>query len=86
MKRIKKLLKASSSPFFWKCVVEEEKLVLERESPTSLYISRLLDRRFSSGQEAKLVYATKATRGHRFCGVSTTPRGRRLLLLDLFFG
>ena len=66
--------------------MEEEKFVLEREIPTSLYISRLSDRRFSSGQEAKLVYAIKATRGHRFCGVSTTPRGRGLLLLDLFIG
>ena len=36
------------------------------------------------GQEAKLFYAAKATRGHRFCGVLTTPRGRGLLLLGYF--
>ena len=28
----------------------------------------------------------RATRGHRFGGVPTTPRGRDLLLLGLFFG
>ena len=38
------------------------------------------------GQEAKLIYAVMATRGHRFCGVSITRRGRVLLLLGLFFG
>ena len=53
---------------------------------TSLYISRRSDRRFSSEQEAKLIYAARATRGHRFCGVSTTPRGGDLFLLALFFG
>ena len=31
-------------------------------------------------------FAARATRGHRFCGVPTTPRGRGLLLLVLFFG
>ena len=36
-----------------------------------------------SGQEAKLFYAARAMRGHRFCGVSTTLRGRGFLLLDL---
>ena len=65
---------------------EGEKLVLERESTTSLLISRISDRRFSSGQEAKFIYATRAMREHQFCGVLTTPRGRSLLLLDLFFG
>ena len=34
------------------------------------------DSRFSSEQEEKLVYAEKATRGHWFCGFSTTPGGR----------
>ena len=53
---------------------------------TSLYISRRSDRRFSSEQEAKLFYAARATRGHIFCGVPTTPRGRDLFLLGLFFG
>ena len=57
---------------------------LERESATSLQISRLSDRRFASGQEAKLFYAARATRGHRFWGVSTTPRGKGLLLLGYF--
>ena len=58
----------------------------ERESPTSLYISRRSDRRFSSEQEEKLVYAVRATRGHRFCGVLTTPGGRGSLQLVLFLG
>ena len=53
---------------------------------TSLYISRLSNRRFSSGQEAKLFYAARVMRGHRFGGVLTTPRGRDLFLLALFFG
>ena len=44
------------------------------------------DRRFSTEQEAKLVYETRATSGHRFCGVPTTPRGKDLFLLGLFFG
>ena len=39
-----------------------------------------------SEEEAKSIYAARATRGHRFCGVPTTPRGRGLLLLVLFFG
>ena len=59
---------------------------LERERVTSLYISLRSDRRFSTEQEAKLFYAARATRGHRFYGVPTTPRGRGLLLLVLFFG
>ena len=57
---------------------------LERESATSLKISRLSDRQFASGQEAKLFYAARATCGHRFGGVSTTTRGRGLLLLGYF--
>ena len=65
---------------------EEEKTDLERESSTSLYISRHSDCRFSSEKEEKLIYAVRATRGHQFCGVSITPGGRGLLLLDLFFG
>ena len=44
------------------------------------------DRRFSMEQEAKLIYAERATRGHRFGGVPTTPRGRDLFLLVIFFG
>ena len=44
------------------------------------------DRRFSTEQEAKSFYAARATRGHRFGGVSTTPRGRDLFQLGLFFG
>ena len=58
----------------------------ERESPTSLYISLYSDRRLSSEQEEKLVYAARATCGHRFCGVLTSPRGRGFLLLVLFLG
>ena len=60
--------------------------ILERERVSSLYISRRLDRRFASGREVKLFYATRATRGHRFGGVPTTPRGRDLFQLVLFFG
>ena len=41
---------------------------------------------FSTEQEAKSIYAERATRGHRFGGVPTTPRGRDLFLLGLFFG
>ena len=37
-------------------------------------------------QEAKSIYATRATRGHQFGGVPTTPRVRDLFLLGLFFG
>ena len=44
------------------------------------------DRRFLTEQEAKLLYATRVTRGHRFGGVPTTPRGRDLFLLVLLFG
>ena len=65
---------------------EEEKKDLKRESPNSLYISRRSNHRFSSEQEEKLIYAARATCGHRFCRVLTTPGGRGLLLLNLFFG
>ena len=44
------------------------------------------DRRFSTEQEVKLLYTARATRGHRFGRVPTTPRGRDLFLLALFFG
>ena len=44
------------------------------------------DRRFSTEQEAKSIYAARATRGHQFGGVPTTPRGRDLFLLVLIFG
>ena len=53
---------------------------------TSLQISQRSDRRFSTEQEAKLFYAGRATRGHRFYGVPTIPRGRDIFLLGLFFG
>ena len=46
----------------------------------------LSDRRFSTEQEVKLLYAARATREHEFGGVPTTPRGRDLFLLVLFFG
>ena len=36
-------------------------------------------------QEVKLFYAARATRGHRFGGVPTTPGGRDLFLLVLIF-
>ena len=53
---------------------------------TSLYISRRLDRRFSTDQEEKSVYEARAKLGHRFSGVLTTPRGRDLFLFGLFSG
>ena len=53
---------------------------------TSLSISRRSDSRFALGKEVKLFYAARATCGHRFGGVPTTPRGRDLFLLVLFFG
>ena len=59
--------------------------ILEREGPPSLWIFDRSDRRFSTEQEGKLFYATKATRGHRFGGVPTTPRGRNIFLLALIF-
>ena len=60
--------------------------ILERERVTSLKISWRSNRQFSTEQEAKSIYAMRATRGHRFCGVLKTPRGSCLLLLVLFFG
>ena len=59
---------------------------LEIERASSLYIFYRSDRRFSTEQEAKSIYAAKATHGHRFGGVPITPRGRDLFLLVLFFG
>ena len=61
-------------------------IFLEIERAPSLYISGRSDRRFSTEQEAKSIYAARATRGHQFGGVPTTPRGRDLFLLVLFFG
>ena len=49
-------------------------MILERERVPSLYISRRSERRFSTEQEAKSIYAARAMRGHRFGGVSTTPK------------
>ena len=53
---------------------------------SSLQICDRSDRRFSMEQEAKLIYSARATRGHRFGGVPTTPRGRDIFLLVLLFG
>ena len=58
--------------------------ILERECVTYFSISRRSDRRFSTEQEAKSIYAARDTCGHRFGGVPTTPRSRGLLLLGLF--
>ena len=60
--------------------------ILERECVPSLKDSGHPDRRFSTEQEAKLLYAARPTRGHQFGGVPTTPRGRNLFLLVIFFG
>ena len=50
---------------------------------SSLQDSGRSDRRFSTEQERKLLYAARTTRGHQFGGVPTTPRGRDLFLLVL---
>ena len=60
-------------------------VILEREGAPSLYICGCSDCRFSAEQEAKSIYAARATRGHRFGGVPIAPRGRELFLLVLFF-
>ena len=52
----------------------------------SLLICGRSDRRFSTELKAKLFYAARATRGHRFGGVPTTPKGRDIFLLVIFFG
>ena len=70
----------------WKLAVSWVFEILEKESVTSLKISRHSDRRLSTKQEAKSIYSARAMCGHRFGGVPTTPRGRGLLLLVLFFG
>ena len=62
---------------------EHVMVILEREGVPSLLDSGRSDRRFSMEQEVKLFYAAKATRGHRFGGVSTTLRGRDIFLLVL---
>ena len=51
----------------------------------SLQIFGRSDHRFSTEQEAKSIYAARATCGHIFGGVLTTPRGRDLFLLVIFF-
>ena len=54
----------------------------ERESHFSLELWPI-GPSVSIEQEGKLFYAARATRGHRFGGVPTTPRGRNLFLLVL---
>ena len=91
MELIKKIqinkTKAPSSPWrlLEKRAVGVETGFRERMSDFSLDFPTS-DRRFSLGQEEKSIYVARATRGHRFCGVSTTPRSRDLFLLGLFFG
>ena len=50
---------------------------------TSLLVSGRSDRRFSTEQEGKLLYAAKTTHGHQFGRVSATQKGRDLFLLVL---
>ena len=57
----------------------------ERESSFSLDF-RPFEPSVLDGARAKSIYAARATRRHRFGGVPTTPRGRDLFLLVLFFG
>ena len=47
---------------------------------------RLIGPSVLDGARSKVVLRDEATCGHRFGGVSTTPRGRDLFLLGLFFG
>ena len=76
----------SSSPIFcWKRVVGGEIGFRERKCDLSLDFPAFgLSVLF--GPRAKFLYAARATRGHRFCRVPTTPRGKDLFLLGLFFG
>ena len=60
--------------------------ILEKEGVPSLQICGRSDHRVSTEQEAKSIYAARAMRGHRFGGVTTTPRCRDLFFLVLFFG
>ena len=45
---------------------------------------RKLDHRFSLGLKAKLIYVTRATRGHQNLGVSSNSTKYRIFLLVLF--
>ena len=58
-------------------------MIFFKEGAPSLLICGRSDRRFSTEQEGKLLYAERTTRGHRFGGVSTTPSGRDFFLLVL---
>ena len=77
MKREKNIF---SSFWGWNPTVEGKSDFRERESNFSLDFQTF----GSSEQETKLLYAVRATRGHQFCGVSTTLGGRGLLLLGYF--
>ena len=57
-------------------VREEERV--EREAPTSLYDLRSLVVRFSSGQELKSIYATRAMLGYRKQRVSPKIQAKSL--------
>ena len=61
---------------------KEDKVFRERVSNFSLNFP-MIGPSNPASQEAKLIPTARATRGHRFCGVSTTPGGRGLLPLDL---
>ena len=52
--------------------------VKEREASTSLYDLRSLVAWFSSGQERKFIYSTRATRGYRKHGISPRIQARSL--------
>ena len=61
-KRGKMRMREKESSFFLQCTRESERV--EREAPTSLYDLRSSVARFSSGQERKPIYATRAMRGY----------------------
>ena len=63
----------------WFCVLERE-----RESSFSLGF-RPIGPSVFDGARRKVVLRGEATRGHRFGGVPTTPRGRDLFILVLIF-
>ena len=62
--------------------------MFERDFFISLFISFSnlwkSDRKFLSGLKAKLIYATRATRGHQNLEVSSNSTRYRIFLLVLF--
>ena len=68
------------------CVVEMSRAERPTLAPTRLDFNPVHDNDHTEDDVEKLLYVARATRGHRFCGVSATPGGRGSLLLVLFLG